>query len=176
MTQEVLKLSQEALAGLKDVEKQVRELVAENKALKEALAQTQEPVAWPCLIDSADFSENTITLVMQCEDYKVSAGTHWLSTTPQQRTEQEPFCLHWEDRWGCNHYADPKEPHPVNAKHLYTTPPQRTWVGLTDEDKKQIAKEANYHWEMTAGEYAERIGQLTEAKLKQKNGYAEENT
>ena len=54
-------------------------------------AQTQEPVAWPCLIDSADFSENTITLVMQCEDYKVSAGTHWLSTTPPQRTEQN-FC------------------------------------------------------------------------------------
>ena len=46
----------------------------------------QEPVAWPCLIDSADFSENTITLVMQCEDYKVSAGTHYLSTTPPQRT------------------------------------------------------------------------------------------
>ena len=44
-----------------------------------------EPVAWPCLIDSADFSENTITLVMQCDDYKVSAGTHWLSTTPPQR-------------------------------------------------------------------------------------------
>jgi hypothetical protein len=52
-------------------------------ALKERLAQPeQEPVAWPCLIDSADFSENTITLVMQCEDYKVSAGKHWLSTTP----------------------------------------------------------------------------------------------
>ena len=53
---------------------------------KQALAQTQEPVAWPCLIDSADFSKNTITLVMQCDDYKVSAGTHWLSTTPPQRT------------------------------------------------------------------------------------------
>ena len=51
----------------------------------------------------------------------------------------------------------------------FTHPPQRTWVGLTDEDKKQMAKEANYHWEMTAGEYAERIGQLTEAKLKEKN-------
>jgi hypothetical protein len=46
----------------------------------------QEPVAWPCLIDSADFSANTITLVMQCEDYKVSAGTHWLSTTPKETT------------------------------------------------------------------------------------------
>jgi len=52
---------------------------------------------------------------------------------------------------------------------LYTTPPQRPWVGLTDDDKKQIAREANYHWEMTAGEYAERIGQLTEAKLRSKN-------
>ena len=47
--------------------------------------------------------------------------------------------------------------------------PERTWVGLTDEHKKQMAKEANYHWEMTAGEYAERIGQLTEAKLKELN-------
>jgi len=55
-------------------------------------------------------------------------------------------------------------------KHMVrATPPQRTWQGLTDEDKKQMAKEANYHWEMTAGEYAERIGQLTEAKLKEKN-------
>jgi hypothetical protein len=49
-----------------------------NKVLQQP---EQEPVAWPCLIDSADFSENTITLVMQCDDYKVSAGTHWLSTT-----------------------------------------------------------------------------------------------
>ena len=49
------------------------------------------------------------------------------------------------------------------------SPPQRQWVGLTDEDKKQIAKEANYNWEMTTGEYAERIGRLTEAKLKEKN-------
>ena len=39
MTQEALKMSQEALAGLKDVEKQVRELIAENKALKEALRE-----------------------------------------------------------------------------------------------------------------------------------------
>jgi len=46
---------------------------------------------------------------------------------------------------------------------------QRPWVGLTYDDKKQIARKANYHWEMTAGEYAERTGQLTEAKLKEKN-------
>ena len=97
--------------------------MTEKEALKLALE------AWPCVIAKADFSENTVTLVMQCTDYKVSSGNHWLSTTQ----------------------------------------PQRTWVGLTDEDKKQIAKEANYNWEMTTGEYAERIGRLTEANLKEKN-------
>jgi hypothetical protein len=39
-------------------------------------------VAWPCHIIEADFSERTITLGMECGDYKVSAGTHYLSTTP----------------------------------------------------------------------------------------------
>ena len=52
---------------------------------RETLAQTQEPVAWPCLIDSADFSKGTVTIVMQCDNYKVSAGKHWLSPTPPQK-------------------------------------------------------------------------------------------
>jgi hypothetical protein len=44
-----------------------------------------EPVrtdAWPCLIAEADFQQNTITLEMQCSDYKVGVGQHWLHTTP----------------------------------------------------------------------------------------------
>ena len=44
-------------------------------------------VMWPCLIDTADFSKGTVTVVMQCEDYKVSAGTHWLSTSPPKETK-----------------------------------------------------------------------------------------
>ena len=50
-----------------------------------------EPVqtdAWPCLIAEADFSQNTVTLTMQCEDYKVSARQHWLSTTPPAAQRQ----------------------------------------------------------------------------------------
>ena len=46
MTQEALKLALEVNESMKDVLKQVNELIAENKALKEALAQEQEPVAW----------------------------------------------------------------------------------------------------------------------------------
>jgi hypothetical protein len=52
---------------------------------------------------------------------------------------------------------------------LYTTPPQRTWVGLTDDDRVLIKHDANYNQFMTAGEYAERVQLLTEARLKDKN-------
>ena len=53
----------------------------------ECLFEQQEPVAWPCVIAEADFSENTVTLAMQCTDYKVSASKHWLYTSPPaQRT------------------------------------------------------------------------------------------
>jgi len=43
---------------------------------------------------------------------------------------------------------------------LYTTPPQRTWVGLTDEDRFELAK-AQYGWEDLLF--------AAEAKLKKKN-------
>ena len=45
--------------------------------------------------------------------------------------------------------------------------PQHTWVGLTDEDWDEIFGNA-----LTICEAIK----VTEAKLKQKNGYAEENT
>jgi hypothetical protein len=57
---------------------------------------------------------------------------------------------------------------PVGTK-LYATPPQRTWVGLTDDDRVLIKHDANYNQFMTAGEYAERVQLLTEARLKDKN-------
>jgi hypothetical protein len=47
---------------------------------------------------------------------------------------------------------------------LYTHPPQRTWVGLTDEEMQAIWNRYA-HMEMM---------RAIEAKLKQKNGYAEE--
>ena len=60
-----------------------------------------------------------------------------------------------------------------NKRHLVfgdTSPPaQRTWVGLTDYDKSEIKKQANYNWETTTGEYASKVQALTEAKLKEKN-------
>ena len=47
--------------------------------------------------------------------------------------------------------------------------PQRTWVGLTEDDKVLIKHDANFNQFMTAGEYADRVQQLTEARLKDLN-------
>ena len=47
--------------------------------------------------------------------------------------------------------------------------PQRPWVGLTDDDKVLIKHDANFNQFITAGEYADRVQQLTEARLKDKN-------
>lgn len=43
---------------------------------------------------------------------------------------------------------------------LYTTPPKREWVGLTDEERTYLA------WESSNGEHCVA---MTEAKLKEKN-------
>jgi len=64
---------------------------AQRELLREVLEdakKSQEPVAWPCHIIEADFVERTITLGMECGDFKVSAGQHWLHTTPPAAQRQ----------------------------------------------------------------------------------------
>ena len=46
---------------------------------------------------------------------------------------------------------------------------KRTWVELTEDDKVLIKHDANFNQFMTAGEYADRVQALTEARLKDKN-------
>ena len=52
---------------------------------------------------------------------------------------------------------------------LNTVSPIKEWVGLTEDDKVLIKHDANYNQFMTAGEYADRVQALTEARLKDKN-------
>ena len=53
---------------------------------------------------------------------------------------------------------------PMGTK-LYTTPPQRTWVGLTEEDLKPICNE----WRIVYGAWAEDFARAIESKLRSKN-------
>ena len=54
----------------------------------------------------------------------------------------------------------PPPPHHKRNQELYAIPPQRTWVGLTDEKRSQLVT-LHHGW----NEY----GQAIEAKLKEKN-------
>ena len=72
--------------------------------------------------------------------------------------EQEPVGQLLEDAFGRGQvmwFNKPKD-----ESMLYTTPPQRPWVGLTDEEKHEIR-----YSHMTSAEFIEFI----EAKLKDKN-------
>jgi hypothetical protein len=59
---------------------------------------------------------------------------------------------------------------------LYTTPPQRTWVGLTDEDFQPMVQKAMVyygydpeHSTLTSGAGFYALARAIEAKLKEKN-------
>ena len=46
---------------------------------------------------------------------------------------------------------------------------QKKWVDLTEDDRVLIKHDANFNQFMTAGEYADKVQQLTEARLKDLN-------
>jgi len=114
MTQEALKLALEALeCALSDHRPYIVQCKEAITAIKEALAQEQEPVANYC---------------KECLTYN---GHHE----------------------GCSHY---------------TTPPQRTWQGLTNEDISEVVRGTH-----NTGSFVRAI----EAKLREKNSqHKEKNT
>ena len=97
------------------------------EAIKEALAQEQEPMAW--------ISTGPARMI------------HWTSDKPA--------------------YGDDWVP-------LYTNPPQREFVGLTDEEIKAFDTWHDNREEEVGWCNPSEIVAYIEAKLKQKNGYAEE--
>ena len=47
--------------------------------------------------------------------------------------------------------------------------PERTWRGLTDDERRAVRNSVAYNQFMTAGEYAEHVQKATEAMLKERN-------
>ena len=182
MTQEALKLALEALEYW-DVHGKLHQPTEEAiTAIKEALAQEQEQ-----------------NFCSRCG--KRTKDIH--TCTPPQRTEQEPVGDEWtpcmklpvvvyvrKQRLGESHVSTREGITPVKPDDLImrgvsgeeypigraifertyslnTTPPQRTWIGLTEQERNDIED----YCEMMIGKPA---FDAIEAKLKQKNGYAEE--
>jgi hypothetical protein len=112
---------------------------------KEALAQEQEPVAW--LITDEKINSLQVDSIQRLVD----RARHAHMTDIKLR-------INGQDEW---HQAD-------WLKHLTrTTPPQRTWVGLTDEEIQECYSEA---YKIVQGRQLEIAFYKTiEAKLKEKN-------
>ena len=87
-------------------------------------------------------------------------------------TDHHPKCVRAEPEWyhvidvhGCNRFYHRTEDCPYKVKTpLYTTPQQRTWVGLTKKDKHAIQVDAAENDFTNLG-----VILATEAKLKEKN-------
>jgi hypothetical protein len=47
--------------------------------------------------------------------------------------------------------------------------PERTWKGLTDDERRAVRNSVGYNQFVTASEYAEHVQKATEAKLREKN-------
>ena len=123
MTQEALKLALEALERFEGNKKLWPEAIT---AIKEALAQTQEPVAW--------VSED------------VCKG---------QYIDGRPRKIWWECEKGV-------------GTAFYTTPLQRTWVGLEGEEIRNLWEEATKPDRSTMTMVTS-FAKSIEAKLKDKN-------
>jgi hypothetical protein len=145
----------------------------------------QEPVAWlltekninslqvdsiQLLIDRLKHAHHTDLCVRingQDEWFQADWLKHMVRATPPQRTEQEPRNV--RERWNVeldgNDLLICFNDHEKGDKCQYERySPQRTWVGLTKEQLATTDWSADF-----------RAGALwAEAKLKQKNGYAEE--
>ena len=83
--------------------------------------------------------------------------------TSQERVAKTSESVHepvgWAEHGVINWLADKQFNH---TSFLYDTPPQRTWVGLTDAEMKQTCYEACSYDPYT-------IARAIEAKLKEKN-------
>ena len=147
-------------------------------AIKEALAQTQEPVAWMTINEYGEEDdihyENPEGHLMEGWTYK-PLYTH----PPTAQPEKEPL-EYWNavEGWvkidevrehfgsvGCGTiYKTAGE----DRVPVYTTPPQRTWVGLTEEELCEIVGVSTNDSDWNVYKVQEWLRKL-EAKLRSKN-------
>ena len=202
MTQETLKLALEAMnamlthMGMDEDEwnkvtfDQMRQAI---KAAEEALAQPeQEPVA---IVHRNEYNEYRLephdNFDIKSIPFNVDVPLFKSPQPKEPEPEQEPVALETLLKWDDDiDDIDPigevvgfieGSPYIMVKVHkvkqvsldddLYATPPQRTWQGLTDDEIAQGWKES---W-VTEQAWQSAVW-WAEDKLKQKNGFAEENT
>jgi hypothetical protein len=154
-----------ALEALEEIGLKWPNVLKAIDAVKEALETKDEPVAWGMETDGLIYD-----VICPAEhDREEGEYTIPLYTTPQPKLEQsEPVAWMTENKYLItqdeNLAKKIKEQGDEPIIPLYTTP-QRTWVGLTEEDLKLLSAE----WRIVYGAWMDDFARDIEAKLKDKN-------
>ena len=129
-------------------------------AIKEALAQTQEPVAWEQFYPDIGKPQIAEALAKEKALQALHDENERLGLYKDAYAEQEPMAWFSTGPARMFHWTSDKPAYGDDWVPLYTTPPQRTWVGLTDAEIKDI---------LDCGRCGLVDIKKTEAKLKEKN-------
>jgi len=120
------------------------------------------------LVDADDTSQKRVDEMVKTEhDRAVELGQAYERGWNAALAQQEPVAWLSTDcigeRYLC--FTKPKDNDPVQP--LYTTPPKREWVGLTDEEIQKVVSKKWWDWEDAFD--IEGFSRAIEAKLKEKN-------
>jgi hypothetical protein len=120
------------------------------------------------LVDADDTSQKRVDEMVKTEhDRAVELGQAYERGWNAALVLQEPVAWLSTDcigeRYLC--FTKPKDNDPVQP--LYTTPPKKEWVGLTDEEIQKVVSKKWWDWEDLFD--IEGFSRAIEAKLKEKN-------
>jgi hypothetical protein len=106
------------------------------------------------------------------EESHPEAYRHTITAIKAALEQPEPEPVAWMNKHGACISAVFKDVE-ANADEynipLYTTPPKREWVGLTDEERIEIRSKVQVYTAMENIQYGLAVQHATEAKLKELN-------
>ena len=135
----------------------------ERDAIKEALAQTEQSV-----VRMPTSSDEAAAMQMLGFAYLQHHAPERLA-----QPEQEPVYLAWfyEEETNGGWFETTKDHYDITDEEdrwlLYTTPPKREWVGLTDAEMFELGEFRNFYGYVPTS--AKRLFARVEAALKEKN-------
>ncbi len=155
-----MKQALEALEGLQTWSNGWLKFTDEIQALRQAL------------VDADDTSQKRVDEMVKTEhDRAVELGQAYERGWNAALAQREPVA--WMHTTGTGHVYFRKKPQDkvFNPQPVFTSPPKREWVGLTDEEIQDLGY-LSEKFDASNSEWFDRWGfaRAIEAKLKEKNG------
>ena len=154
----------------RDIMQQALEALENNPATHAGLISRKQAITTlrQALVDADDTSQERVDEMVKTEhDRAVELGQAYERGWNAALVLQEPVAWLSTDcigeRYLC--FTKPKDNDPVQP--LYTTPPKREWVGLTDEEIQKVVSKKWWDWEDLFD--IEGFSRAIEVKLREKN-------